>query len=372
MPSKPPRSPRPPPPERADTNESLTGERKKTDQELAKRRQTAEGQADALVERTRAEADHRLESAREKADHKLTRDHASPEHLSAVQQERAHHDAALREERTATDVGLAGERDAEQQALAALLGLERAQTDHRLLLERSRSDADISSRDEFLGMVSHDLRTLLAGIALSAAIQLKHAGDDERGRQIRRSAERIQHFTARMNRLIGDLVDVASIEAGKLSVLPERRDAARLIRETLEAFQPTASAKTLTLTAELREDAILAEFDHDRILQVLANLLSNAIKFTPEGGTISVRVEPVEGEIRFSVADTGIGVPPEQLAPIFERFWQVTSGDRRGLGLGLFISKCIVEAHAGRIWAVSEVGKGSTFFFTLPRAGRSS
>ena len=105
---------------------------------------------------------------------------------------------------------------------------------------------------------------------------------------------------------------------------------------------------------------------------MLANLLSNAIKFTGEGGKIAVNVEPSGSEVRFSVADTGAGIAGDHLGSIFERFWQVTQGDRRGLGLGLFISKCIVEAHGGRIWVESEIGKGSTFCFTLPGAAPSA
>jgi signal transduction histidine kinase len=113
---------------------------------------------------------------------------------------------------------------------------------------------------------------------------------------------------------------------------------------------------------------LLAKYDQDRILQVLANLLSNAIKFTGDRGSIAVHVESIGTEVRFSVADTGAGVEPDHLESIFERFWQVTRGDRRGLGLGLFISRCIVEAHGGRIWAESALGRGSTFYFTLPGA----
>ena len=116
----------------------------------------------------------------------------------------------------------------------------------------------------------------------------------------------------------------------------------------------------------------IVQIDDVLIEQVLANLLSNAIKFTGDKGSISVHVESVGVEVRFSVADTGAGVEPDNLESIFERFWQVTRGDRRGLGLGLFISRCIVEAHGGRIWAESALGRGSTFYFTLPGAAAPS
>ncbi len=173
-----------------------------------------------------------------------------------------------------------------------------------------------------------------------------------------------------MNRLIGDLVDVVSIEGGRFAIAPASYDAKALIREVVETFRPTASAKGISLNATT-EGSLLVRLDHERIFQVLTNLLSNAIKFTDQHGTISVRVAPVGSEVRFSVADTGAGIAADQLESIFERFWQVSQGDRRGLGLGLFISRCIVEAHGGRIWTESEVGKGSTFFFVLPGSAPS-
>jgi signal transduction histidine kinase len=169
-----------------------------------------------------------------------------------------------------------------------------------------------------------------------------------------------------MKRLIGDLVDVASIDAGKLRVTPVFQDATELVRESVEAFLPMARAQGLSLKAKIREKKLMAKFDHDRVLQLLANLLSNAIKFTGEGGTILMEVEPVAKGVRFSVTDTGSGIPSDQLEAVFERYWQAHSTGPRGLGLGLYISRGIVEAHGGRIWVESHLGKGSTFSFTLP------
>jgi signal transduction histidine kinase len=357
-----------PRPEQDRTNQSLREEREKTDDEFTRKRNSIEERADAVVQLARANADASLKEARARTDARLTRSEAPQAERQTVASERAQEDASLLRERATSDEKLGEERDASRHVLASLVALEREKTDQHLLIERARSDAALAARDDFLGMVSHDLRTLLGGIALRAALLIKNASGDEAGQKTRRDAESIQRYTARMNRLIGDLVDVVSIEAGRLSVEPQPEDAIRLVRETLEAFQPAASARGLSLEAEVARDSLLTRFDHERILQVLANLLSNAIKFTPEGGRVSIRVEPVEGAVRFSVTDTGPGIAEDLRERIFERFWQVLGGDRRGLGLGLYISRCIVEAHGGRIWVESSRDAGSTFFFTLPGA----
>jgi signal transduction histidine kinase len=360
-----------PRPEQDRTDESLRDERLKTDDAFSKRRDSIEEDADAVVQRTRANADVSLKATRAATDETLARSEAPHQERQSVARERAHEDAALRQERTTSDEKLHEEREASKRALANLLRLERETTDQQLLLERERSDEVLAARDDFMGMVSHDLRTLLGGIAMRAAMLVRNASEDEAGKRTRRDAESIQHFTARMNRLIGDLLDVASIEAGRLTVEPRPEDAIRLVRETVEAFQPSASAKGISLNSEVSRDSLLARFDHDRVLQVLANLTSNAIKFTPEGGRILIRVEPSKAEVRFSVTDTGPGISEEDQGRIFERFWQALASDKRGLGLGLYISRCIVEAHGGRIWVESRPEAGSTFFFTLPGARAS-
>jgi signal transduction histidine kinase len=124
------------------------------------------------------------------------------------------------------------------------------------------------------------------------------------------------------------------------------------------------------LRGRVSSGSLLAEFDRERILQVLANLVGNAIKFTQEGGAVSILAEPIGPEVRFTIADNGPGVPAEKVDAIFERYGQSASYDRRGLGLGLYISKCIVEAHGGRIWLEALPGEGSKFFFTLPGHAR--
>ena len=145
-----------------------------------------------------------------------------------------------------------------------------------------------------------------------------------------------------------------------------RIDAAAVISEAVETFRAAAAAKGIALDTEITGQPLRWNVDSARMLQVLANLLTNAIKFTPRGGAIRVHGERREGELHLSVTDTGVGIPPHLLESIFERFWQVGVNDRRGLGLGLYISRSIVKAHGGRIWAESADGAGSTFVVTLP------
>jgi signal transduction histidine kinase len=168
-----------------------------------------------------------------------------------------------------------------------------------------------------------------------------------------------------MNRLIGDLVDVASIEAGKLVVAREVGDPASAVMEAVDAFQAQAAASGIALGVEIVQPVPRIPFDGARIVQVLINLLGTAIKFTPRGGRVVVHVECLGKDLSFAVRDTGVGIPKDHLESVFERFVQVRD-DRRGMGLGLYISKCILEGHGGLIRAESEPGQGSSFVFTLP------
>ena len=215
-------------------------------------------------------------------------------------------------------------------------------------------------------MVCHDLRDLLNGIVVSSQLLAGKLEKRDDSQPLLAETARIQRYGARMNRLIGDLVDVASIDAGKLAVVATRGDAAALVREAVDALQAAAEAKALTLEAESMEPSLPADFDHDRMLQVLANLIANSIKFTPRGGSIRVRCERSGEGFLFCVSDTGEGIPENMLEAVFERFWQVGKNDRRGLGLGLYISRCIVEAHGGSIRAESKAWNGTRVLFALP------
>jgi signal transduction histidine kinase len=169
-----------------------------------------------------------------------------------------------------------------------------------------------------------------------------------------------------MNRLIQDLLDVSSIEAGQFSIDKRPQPVNSLVVDAVEAVQVQAAARSLHLETRLPQASPRVDCDADRVSQVLANLLGNAIKFTEPGGTILVRVEPRASDVLFSVADTGPGIPVPHLPYVFDRFWRTPDPARKGTGLGLSIAKGIVEAHGGRIWVESQVGQGSVFFFTLP------
>lgn len=348
--------------EREQTDESLRIEREKADDALSAELSVLDETADDVISKARARADEVLAAARTKMDRQSDTGARVAEPLGNVLRERAREDLALKEERADADGTLRTER-AEQ---VALLSVERSETDKDLLAERTRADDALATRDDFLGIVSHDLRNMLNVVGTSAALigqEVSHANAVE---PVRRDVQRIQRSVARMNRLIGDLVDVASIEAGRLAVTLEVGDPAQVATEAVDSFRAQATASGISLIEELTPPALVAAFDHARILQVLINLLGNAMKFTPADGKVVVRVERIEDEIRFAVSDTGVGIPTDSLEAVFERFRQVNAKDRRGVGLGLYIAKCIVQGHGGRIWAESTTGEGSTFCFTLP------
>lgn len=358
-------------PERGQTDQSLRIERKNTDRALIEKRAVIEESADSLVEQARDQADTVLDKARVKADEVI--ETAKPGiGRTAVAKEREQADFILQTERAAADEKLRGGRQEQAAVLAALLPLEREKTDRFLLTERLRSDDALAQRDDFLGMVSHDLRNLLHGIMLNTNLLSAKASASEEGRRTIEGMQQIQRYVARMNRLIGDLVDVGSIDAGRLAIQPAAGDAATLLAEAVNAYAHAASDKQISLGAEVINAPLEADFDHERMLQVLSNLLSNALKFTPSGGTITVRGECTESELEVAVSDSGNGIPAKQLEAVFERFWQVGKNDRRGLGLGLYISRCIIEAHGGSIWAESKLGKGSAFYLRIPRRSRSA
>jgi signal transduction histidine kinase len=361
--------------EREQTDESLRQERNKTDHALTAQRKLTQDLADGIVERAREQADEVLDAAREKADEKLNPD--GPEEGStecvereAVAQNRVEEDVALKQERASADDDLRWEREKQSRILAALLPLEREKTDRYLLKERELSDDMVVYRDDFMGMISHELSNLLTGIAIHAQLLAVRASDSDEGRQTLAGINIIERCVAGMNRLIRDLVDVTSIDAGKLAVHPQPGNVTEMISEAITPFAHAAQEKGLSLEFATAGQMLSGVFDGERMTQVVANLIANAMRFTPRGGSITLKAAHSGDDIRVSVLDTGEGIAADMREAIFERFGQAGGNAHRGLGLGLYISRCIVEAHGGRIWAESNpAGTGSAFHLTIPAPG---
>jgi signal transduction histidine kinase len=171
-----------------------------------------------------------------------------------------------------------------------------------------------------------------------------------------------------MNHLIQDILDVTRIEGGHLSVEPARVPAGQLVLDCVDAQRPLVASASLDLHVDVGPGVPDVWADRDRALQVFENLIGNAAKFTKPGGRITAGAALGDRDVLFWVKDTGAGIAVEEMPHVFDRFWQAQKARRGGAGLGLQIVKGIVEAHGGRIWVESEVGVGTTFYFTLPTA----
>jgi signal transduction histidine kinase len=248
-----------------------------------------------------------------------------------------------------------------QLAQLAAVALENAR------LFRAEQDAK-RARDDLVSIVSHDLRNPVHTISMAASFLLEIAPANDRRVQARRQLEVIQRSATRANRLIQDLLDVAKIQAGGLAVDPVAVEVKTLVSEVMDSATTLAGAAQIKVTSDFNEPLPSVASDRERVLQVFTNLIGNAIKFTPKGGQITIRATHEGGEVRFTVADTGPGIPREHLDHVFDRYWQAKSTAKLGTGLGLSIAKGIVEAHGGRIWAESPPGRGAEFNFTLPVA----
>ena len=226
------------------------------------------------------------------------------------------------------------------------------------------------ARDEMLNVVSHDLRNPLSAISMCVrALEDTQPTDEAQRVELRAT---ITQSVEAINRLIQDLVDVASIERGHLSLERGPVDPGQILERALNMFRVEAESHGIALTRDIAAGLPEVNADEARLVQVLSNLIRNAIKFTPDGGRIALRVAAHEGQVRFSVTDTGVGIDPALHQRIFDRYWHASAGARkRGTGLGLSIAKGIVEAHGGRLTVESAIGAGSTFAFTVPSA-RSS
>jgi signal transduction histidine kinase len=219
-------------------------------------------------------------------------------------------------------------------------------------------------REEMISVISHDLRSPLYAIVLSADRIRSLCASADYVEELRNGAERVARTAQRMSRLIDNLVDLTLVESHALRIKRAPQAVAPMVAEAIDLLVPLARDKSIDLRSAVEPMAPVA-CESDLIVRVLWNLVSNAIKFTEPGGTILVNVRRDGSAIYFSVEDTGIGISEEQQAHLFERFWQADV-NHRGAGLGLYISKGIVEAHSGRIGATSQRGVGTTIWFTLP------
>ncbi len=230
------------------------------------------------------------------------------------------------------------------------------------ITERKRLERQ---KDDFIGVVSHELRTPVTSLKVFAQVLHKRftkAGDQQNAELLAKMDTQIDKLT----RLIGDLIDVTKMEAGKLELHETAFDLSSLIDECIDEMQRTTARHTIVRKGTL-ERSVRA--DRDRIGQVLTNLLNNAIKYSPSADTIVVRIEADDEHAMVQVQDSGVGIPCEQQEHIFQRFYRVEDKHLEtisGLGLGLYISAEMVKRHGGTIWLESKPGHGSTFFFTIP------
>lgn len=223
-----------------------------------------------------------------------------------------------------------------------------------------------SMRRRLIGDVSHELRTPLTAIkgSMEGLMDGVLPATNETYQQIHTEADRL-------NRLVDDLQELSRVEARAYQLDIRPVDVSTLARTVTKRLAPHSESKRISLDLELAPDLARVLADEDRAVQVLTNLTGNALQYTPEGGRITISAKRIDNEVQISVSDTGVGIPPEHLSHIFDRFYRVDKSRSRqsggGSGIGLTIARALVEAHGGRIWAESAgEGQGSTFGFTIP------
>jgi signal transduction histidine kinase len=344
---------------RDETDRTLRTDRKAADAERARKPSRKPLSHELITERRWAAESLRRE--RQRADQSLAR-------------QRRHMDSAIREERRQR-------RETEK----SLFARERGRTDRDLGEERIRTDdafrlselrisqaatarekaaAAVVLRDEFLAIISHDLRTPLNVIGINAGRLGRLVPAGEGAEQLRRMCRQMEESVKRIARMVDELLDAERMALARLRLPTKPGDLRDVAREAVDMVAPLVSEQGVSLEATLPEEPVQASFDRDRILQVFSNLLANAVKFTPKGGKVRLGIEKSD-RLRVTVSDTGPGIPADQHDRVFRRFTQVRAAPG-GAGLGLYIARRIVEAHGGEIGVKSRPGRGSTFFFTLP------
>ena len=370
--------------ERKDTDNSLGAERDKTNRSLKDARSQVERKADNKVQTARDEADVKESAARTRTDVKFDGLETAKKFILA---ERTRSDHAIEDERTRVDFEIVREREVKSAIHSKHLEQERELTDRNLATERTSIDSmveesserltaeiadhsktkySLTTRDEFLAIVSHDLRNPIGAISSCMEMLLEEIDERKIEPDTRQWLELVKRNADASLRMITDILDMERVVEGKLVVKVRPSNIGPIIQEAMGSFLQAAAAKSVLLRAIPTDVSCAVECDPDRITQIISNLINNALKFTPEQGKIVVKTVYDQHSVTISVCDTGVGIPDNMKGRIFEKFAQIRTTDRTGLGLGLHISKMLVEAHHGTLTVESSMGKGSTFIVNLP------
>jgi signal transduction histidine kinase len=242
----------------------------------------------------------------------------------------------------------------------------------RLLASNEAYRQAMSARDDMMAIVAHDLKSPLNTMLLRSHVMMEQVDETVGSESILKRGLELQQRTVRqMDQLIGDLTDAAKIHAGRLHLDRQECTLQQAVEPAIDRMQVLSQEKGVEFAVRIPPEPFRLLVDQPRITQALDNLLGNALKFTPPAGTITLQAGILESEVQFSVADSGPGIPENTLSRVFEPYWQVRK-TKLGMGLGLFIAKTIVEGHGGRIWVKSSIGRGTTFYFTLPSIGKDT
>ncbi|UQA59096.1 ATP-binding protein [Polyangium aurulentum] len=263
----------------------------------------------------------------------------------------------------------AAEFSQQDKALFSALAARATAAIHQHVL-RDRAERAVRARDRAMAIVSHDLRNLLSVNEMATTLLMRSPCPEGDGEARQKLLARIARANEGMRRIIGDLLDLGSIDAGALSMDVKEHEARALVSDAASTFRDMAVEKSIRLTTDAAE-ATAVRCDRGRVMQVFSNLVGNALKFTAAGGHVELSARREGERVIFSVRDDGPGIAEDDLTSIFEPYRQArgdAARQKEGVGLGLAIAQGIVEAHGGKIWVVSEVGKGSTFLFSLPTA----
>jgi signal transduction histidine kinase len=240
----------------------------------------------------------------------------------------------------------------------------KAEALHTEQMARVAAEAGVVAREEMLAIVSHEMCGPVSSVGLYTNLVASRAasiGDDK----IVEYAARQKSATLRLERMVRDLLDATRIEGRNLVIETRPWHVADIVDTVVRELSATASLKSQALVSAV-DPALTVICDRDRICQVIANLIGNALKFSREGSTVDIVATPAVGEVVVSVMDSGPGIPAPDIERLFDRYWQADARKRSGLGLGLTIARGLVEAHGGRMWVQSTVGRGSSFYFSLP------